>query len=80
MVCCARCLIVAPDIRASPTAQFNPVNALGGIMRTARAAGVPVVFALSRRGIGQVCTGRIALAVGVPVVLARTYARACMCE
>ncbi|KAL4447886.1 hypothetical protein ABPG75_005105 [Micractinium tetrahymenae] len=50
----AKCLIVAPDVRISPTAHINPVAALQRILRSAEACNVPVIFALSRRGIGQV--------------------------
>lgn len=49
-----RCLIVAPDVRVSSTANINPVRALQRILRDAEAGGIPIVFALSRRGIGQV--------------------------
>eukprot|EP00887_Chlorella_sp_A99_P007105 scaffold2.g7105.t1 len=51
---CARVIIVAPDVRYSPTAVVNAVRLLRCILRKAQDAGVPVVFALSRRGIGQV--------------------------
>eukprot|EP00887_Chlorella_sp_A99_P007103 scaffold2.g7103.t1 len=51
---CARAIIVAPDVRYSPTAVIDPVRLLQCILRKAQDAGVPVVFALSRRGIGQV--------------------------
>ncbi|EFN56731.1 hypothetical protein CHLNCDRAFT_51502 [Chlorella variabilis] len=50
----ARCLLVAPDVQISSTANINPVRALQRILLDAQAAGVPVIFALSRRGIGQV--------------------------
>ncbi|PRW50797.1 selenocysteine insertion sequence-binding 2 [Chlorella sorokiniana] len=50
----ARCLIVAPDVQPSSTAAINPVRALQRILNDAQCFGVPVVFALSRRGIGQV--------------------------
>lgn len=50
----AKALIVAPDVRASPTAHIRPVGLLQSVLRMAQAMGVPYVFALSRRGIGQV--------------------------
>lgn len=54
VVSAARCLIVAPDVRVSSTAHINPVRALQRILRDAESLGVPVIFALSRRGIGQI--------------------------
>jgi ribosomal protein L7Ae-like RNA K-turn-binding protein len=54
VVHCAKALIIAPDVRPSPTAHIKPVGLLQSVIRTAQAMGVPYVFALSRRGIGQV--------------------------
>ena len=54
VVASAQCLIVAPDICVSSTAHINPVRALQRILHDAALHGVPVVFALSRKGIGQV--------------------------
>ncbi|KAL4855951.1 hypothetical protein ACK3TF_003708 [Chlorella vulgaris] len=54
VVSSARLIIVAPDVRVSPTANMNPVRAVQRILREAEARGVPTAFALSRRGIGQV--------------------------
>lgn len=50
----AKMLIVAPDVRPSATAHIKPVRLLQMVLESADAAGVPYVFALSRRGIGQV--------------------------
>lgn len=50
----AAAIVVAPDVRYSPTATIEPVRLLQAILRAAQGAGVPVAFALSRRGIGQV--------------------------
>jgi ribosomal protein L7Ae-like RNA K-turn-binding protein len=50
----ATVLVVAPDVRPSPTAHIKPVRVLQSVLHTAAAVGVPVVFALSRRGIGTV--------------------------
>ena len=47
-------LLIAPDVRHSPTAHIKPVRLLQMVMAAADAAGVPYVFCLSRRGIGQV--------------------------
>ena len=60
MVTWARALIVAPDVRPSSTAHIKPVKMLQAVLAAAEAAGVPVVFALSRRGIGQVRAHRAA--------------------
>lgn len=54
VVHCAKALIIAPDVRPSPTAHIKPVGLLQSVIRTAQMAGVPYVFALSRRGIGKV--------------------------
>ncbi|KAI3424759.1 hypothetical protein D9Q98_008148 [Chlorella vulgaris] len=54
VVSSARLIIVAPDVRVSPTAKINPVRAVQRILKDAEMYGVPVAFALSRRGIGQV--------------------------
>ncbi|KAL4855959.1 hypothetical protein ACK3TF_003716 [Chlorella vulgaris] len=54
VVSSARLIIMAPDVRVSPTANMNPVRAVQRIMREAEARGAPTAFALSRRGIGQV--------------------------
>lgn len=50
----AALLIVAPDVRPSATAAIKPVKILTALLSAAARHGVPVVFALSRRGIGQV--------------------------
>jgi len=50
----SRMLIVAPDVRPSSTAHIKPVRLLQMVLNAADAAGVPYVFAASRRGIGQV--------------------------
>jgi hypothetical protein len=50
----ARALIVAPDVKPSSTAHIKPVRMLQAVLRCAALNSVPVVFALSRRGIGQV--------------------------
>lgn len=50
----ARLLIVAPNVRPSHLAQIKPVHVLERVLSCADAAGVPYVFALSRKGIGQV--------------------------
>lgn len=47
-------LVVAPDIKPSPTAHIKPVKILNSLIEDADQAGVPYVFALSRRGIGQI--------------------------
>lgn len=54
VVSSARLLLVAPDVRPSPTAHIKPVRLLQMVLASADAAGVPYVFCLSRRGIGQV--------------------------
>ncbi|KAG7667173.1 hypothetical protein NADE_003029 [Nannochloris sp. 'desiccata'] len=50
----SRMLLIAPDVRPSITAHIKPVRLLQMVMAAADAAGVPYVFCLSRRGIGQV--------------------------
>lgn len=50
----ARAIIVAPDVRPSAQAHVKPIRLLKGVLNAAYAAGVPVIFALSRRGIGRV--------------------------
>jgi ribosomal protein L7Ae-like RNA K-turn-binding protein len=50
----ARVLLVAPDICDSRTAHIEPVKLLQKIMAMANVVGVPIVFCLSRRGIGRV--------------------------
>ena len=50
----SRMLLIAPDVRPSVTAHIKPVRLLQMVMAAADAAGVPYVFCLSRRGIGQV--------------------------
>ncbi|GAB4818330.1 hypothetical protein N2152v2_005376 [Parachlorella kessleri] len=50
----AKCIIVAPDVKPNPAAHINPVRMLVQVLHCAELYGVPVVFALSRRGIGQV--------------------------
>lgn len=50
----SRLLLIAPDVRPSATAHIKPVRLLQMVMAAADAAGVPYVFCLSRRGIGQV--------------------------
>jgi len=47
-------LIIAPDVKPSPTAHIKPVKLLQSVINSAESAGVPYIFALSRRGIGQV--------------------------
>jgi ribosomal protein L7Ae-like RNA K-turn-binding protein len=47
-------IIVAPDIKPSTTANIKPVRLLHSILQAATDSGVPVIFALSRRGIGRV--------------------------
>lgn len=54
VVSSARLLLVAPDVRPSPTAHIKPVRLLQMVLASADASGVPYVFCLSRRGIGQV--------------------------
>ncbi len=48
-------LVVAPDIKPAPSAASDPVRMLHDLLRGAYSRGVPVVFALSRRSLGQVC-------------------------
>jgi len=50
----SRMLLIAPDVRPSITAHIKPVRLLQMVMAAADAAGVPYVFCLSRRGIGQI--------------------------
>jgi ribosomal protein L7Ae-like RNA K-turn-binding protein len=50
----AKMILIAPDVRPSVTAHIKPVRLLQMIMAAAESAGVPYVFCLSRRGIGQV--------------------------
>ena len=50
----ARLILIAPDIRPSLTAHIKPVRLLELVLSAADATGVPYVFVLSRRGIGQV--------------------------
>ena len=47
-------LVVAPDIKPSATAHIKPVKMLNALIEDADSAGVPYVFALSRRGIGDI--------------------------
>jgi ribosomal protein L7Ae-like RNA K-turn-binding protein len=47
-------LVIAPDIKPSPTAHIKPVKMLISLIEDAEIAGVPYVFALSRKGIGQI--------------------------
>ncbi len=47
-------LVIAPDIKPSPTAHIKPVKLLNSLVEDAQDAGVPYVFALSRKGIGQI--------------------------
>ena len=47
-------LVIAPDIKPSPTAHIKPVKLLNSLVEDAQHAGVPYVFALSRKGIGQI--------------------------
>jgi ribosomal protein L7Ae-like RNA K-turn-binding protein len=47
-------LVVAPDIKPSATAHIKPVKMLNALIEDADSAGVPYVFALSRKGIGQI--------------------------
>lgn len=54
VVSSARLLLVAPDVRPSATAHIKPVRLLQMVLAAADVAGVPYVFCLSRRGIGQV--------------------------
>jgi ribosomal protein L7Ae-like RNA K-turn-binding protein len=54
VVAASRMLLIAPDVRPSITAHIKPVRLLQMVMAAADAAGVPYVFCLSRRGIGQV--------------------------
>lgn len=49
-----RLLIIAPDVKPSSTSNIKPVRMLQSVIRSAEEAGVPYIFALSRRGIGQV--------------------------
>ncbi|KDD72655.1 hypothetical protein H632_c3068p0, partial [Helicosporidium sp. ATCC 50920] len=50
----AQALLVAPDVRRSATANVRPVRLLTALLEEAERLGIPVVFCLSRRGIGQV--------------------------
>ena len=54
VVSASKILLIAPDVRPSATAHIKPVRLLQMVMQAADAAGVPYVFCLSRRGIGQV--------------------------
>lgn len=47
-------LIIAPDVKPSPTAHIKPVRMLLSVIEDAAHAGVPYIFALSRKGIGQI--------------------------
>lgn len=47
-------LVIAPDVKPSPTAHIKPVRMLLSVIEDAAHAGVPYIFALSRRGIGQI--------------------------
>ena len=65
----ARCLVLAPDVRRSPAAHADPVELVTRVLADAHAAGVPVVFALSRRGMGQVfgCAKSMSIVALMPV-------------
>ena len=54
VVTSAKILLISPDVRPSFTSHIRPVRLLQSVMDAADAAGVPYVFCLSRRGIGQV--------------------------
>lgn len=47
-------LVIAPDVKPSPTAHIKPVRMLMSVIEDAAQAGVPYIFALSRKGIGQI--------------------------
>ena len=47
-------IVIAPDIMPSASAQIKPVQMLLSVIEDAKNASVPYVFALSRRGIGQI--------------------------
>ena len=47
-------LVIAPDVKPSPTAHIKPVRMLLSVIEDAAHAGVPYIFALSRKGIGQI--------------------------
>jgi len=47
-------IVIAPDIMPSASAQIKPVQMLLSVIEDAKNANVPYVFALSRRGIGQI--------------------------
>jgi ribosomal protein L7Ae-like RNA K-turn-binding protein len=47
-------LIIAPDVKPSLTAHVKPVKMLHALIDDAKLANVPYIFALSRRGIGQI--------------------------
>jgi len=47
-------LVIAPDVKPSPTAHIKPVRMLLSVIEDAACAGVPYIFALSRKGIGQI--------------------------
>lgn len=60
MVHRAKFIIVAPDVKPNPAAHINPVKMLGQVLRCAELNNIPIIFALSRRGIGQVsCTALV---------------------
>lgn len=50
----ARAVIVAPDVKPSATAAVRPVRLLNALLASAERLQVPIVYALSRRLIGQV--------------------------
>lgn len=50
----AKLLVMAPDITWSHGTSTNALELVGKALQAARIASVPVIFALSRRGIGQV--------------------------
>lgn len=50
----AKLLVMAPNITQSHGTSTNALELVGKALQAARIASVPVVFALSRRGIGQV--------------------------
>ena len=54
VVSSSKLILIAPDIRPSMTAHIKPVRLLELVLSAAESTGVPYVFVLSRRGIGQV--------------------------
>lgn len=47
-------LLVAPDIQPCPSAAIDPMSLLRLVLQRAKQLGVPVLFVLSCKGIGQV--------------------------